>query len=181
MKAGEGLRCVRYEMTQREFRRLRRQKWSPSFIAKFGKLASKLYREFYRKEPPYRRADERDVEPVNVYPYGILEQAYRRLIASGEQIGEPYRAPDPALKPEKFGELPYPTETARRWSSIYRKGGPVWNILVRKVAERVAAAAAGRLANEDVDKVLRKSRVRPLLHERCRVQTTLRRAVGFRL
>ena len=106
MNGDERLRCVRYEMTQREFRRLRREKWSPSFISKLGKLATKLYKELYRKEPPYRYANKRDIEPVNLYPYGILEQAYRRLIAAGENVGEPYQEPDPALKPRK------PTEVA---------------------------------------------------------------------
>src|SRR5262249_61107073 len=91
------LLCVRYEMTQREFRRLRREKWSRSFISKFGKLASKLYRELYKREPPYRRADEHDREPVNLYPYGMLEQAYRRLISAGEQRRGAYPAPDPAI------------------------------------------------------------------------------------
>jgi hypothetical protein len=145
-------RCVRYEMTQREFRRLRREKWSLSFISKFGKLASKLYRELYKKEPPYRQANRDDREPVNLYPYGMLEQAYRRLIAAGEQIGEPYEEPDPALSLRKRVEpLHHPTETARRWASIYKKGGPVEKIVARKIAERVAAAAAGSLTDEHVD------------------------------
>lgn len=150
MNGGEGLGCVRYEMTQREFRRRRGEKWSPSFISKFGKLATKLYKELYRKEPPYRWANRDDLEPVNVYPYGILQQAYRRLIAAGEQIGEPYREPDPALKPKKKPVEPvYPSELARQWANPYEKGGPVWNYLVKKVAERAAAAAAGTLTNEN--------------------------------
>ena len=90
MSGGEGLRCVRYELSQREFRWLRGEKWSPSFIAKLGKLASKLYRDLYKKEPPSRWASWGDLDQVNIYPYGILEQAYRRLIAAGEQIGEPF-------------------------------------------------------------------------------------------
>jgi hypothetical protein len=150
-------------MTQREFRRRRGEKWSPSFISKFGKLASKLYREVYKKEPPYKLyrelyktdlpygANGADFEPINLYPYGILVQAYRRLIAAGEQIGEPYREPDPDLKPKEPVKPVYRTEIARRWGNLYEKGGPVWNGLVRKVAERVAAAAAGKLTNEDAD------------------------------
>src|SRR5262249_61714618 len=129
------LLCVRYEMTQREFRRLRREKWSRSFISKFGKLASTLYRELYKREPPYRRADEPDREPVILYPYGMLEQAYRRLIAAGEQIGEPYRAPDPTL------ELGEPTKdvpmTKIRSSFLHARSK---EIVARKVAERLAAA-----------------------------------------
>jgi hypothetical protein len=149
MNGGERLRCVRYEMTQRRFRTLRREKWSPSFISKFGKLASRLYRELYKKEPPYRWANPDDLEPVNVYPYGILEQAYRRLTAAGEQIRELYRKPDPTLKLKEPVEPLHPTKTDRL-ANIYKKGGPVWNMLVRKIAERVAAAA-GRLTNEHVD------------------------------
>jgi hypothetical protein len=150
MSGGEGLRCVRYELTQREFRRLRREEWSPSFISKLGKLASKLYTELYGKGPSKEDAWD-DQEPVNVYPYGILEQAYRQLIEAGEQIGEPYREPDPALKPKKKKpkKKRYPSELARRWANTYEKGGPVWNNLVKKVAERVAAAAAGTLTNEN--------------------------------
>ena len=114
-------------------------------------MASSPARELYKKEPPYREAERHDREPVNVYPYGILEQVYRRLIAAGEHIGEPYREPDPALKPRKHAEPQHPTETARRWANTYKKGGRVWNIVARKVAERAAAAAAGRLTNEHVD------------------------------
>src|SRR5262245_35083390 len=113
MNGSERLWCVRYEMTQREFRRLRREQWSPSFISKFGKLASKLYRELYKKEPSYRQANRYDREAVNLYPYGLLEQAYQRLIADGEHIGKPYREPDPTLKPRTPAEPLYPTETAR--------------------------------------------------------------------
>src|SRR5262245_38993216 len=116
MNGSERLRCVRYEMTQREFRRLRREQWSPSFISKFGKLATKLYRKLYRKELPYRQANRDDPEPVNVYPYGMLEQAYRRLIAAGEHIGEPYREPDPALKSKEPTKVVPLTKVASAFS-----------------------------------------------------------------
>jgi hypothetical protein len=146
MNGGKGLRCVRYEMTQREFRRLRREKWSPSFISKLGKLASKLYRELYKKEPPFRQADRDDLEPVNVYPYGILEQAYQRLIAAGEQIGEPYREPDPALKPKEPIKVVPPTKVAQSFlhaRSIEK--------VMRILAERQAKIAAGWQPEEDDD------------------------------
>jgi hypothetical protein len=146
MNGGEGLRCVRYELTQRGFRRLRGEKWSPSFISKFGKLASKLYRGLYKKEPPYRRASPDDLEPVNVYPYGILEQAYRRLIAAGEQIGEPYRGPDPVLEPIEPTKIVPPTEIALAFLHARSK-----EIVMRKVAERRARIAAGLPPDEDDD------------------------------
>jgi hypothetical protein len=100
----KGPPCVFYELTQREFRRRRGEKWSPSFISRYGKLASKLYRALYKREPPYRSYQESKEglhEPVNVYPCGVLEQAYARLKAEGVEIGEPYREPDPSLLPPK--------------------------------------------------------------------------------
>ena len=143
MNGSEHLGCVRYEMTQREFRRRRGEKWSPSFISKFGKLASKLYREVYKKEPPsklYRElyktdlpygANVADFEPINLYPYGILVQAYRRLIAAGEQIGEP----DPALKLKRIVS-----------QAVVRSAfshGRSKEVIIRKMAERLAKIAAG--------------------------------------
>ena len=170
MNGSEHLGCIRYEMTQREFRRRRGEKWSPSFISKFGKLASKLYREVYKKEPPsklYRElyntdlpygAYPADFEPINLYPYGILVQAYRRLIAAGEQIGEPYREPDPALKlkepikheiaaGEQIGE-PDPALKLKRIVSqaVVRSAfshGRSKEVIIRKMAERLAKIAAG--------------------------------------
>jgi hypothetical protein len=145
MNGSEHLGCVRYEMTQREFRRRRGEKWSPSFISKFGKLASKLYREVYKKEPPsklYRElyntdlpygANGADFEPINLYPYGILVQAYRRLIAAGEQIGEPYREPD-------LGSKRIVSQAEVR--SIFSHGRSK-EVVMRKVAERLAKIAAG--------------------------------------
>jgi hypothetical protein len=137
-------------MTQRQFRRLRGEKWSPSFISKFGKVASKLYREIYGKEPRYTQANEADLEPVNLYPRGILEQAYRRLIAAGEQIGEPYREADPASKlKEPYREA----DPASKLKEPYRDADPASKALVRynfshgrskemvirKIAEKLAA------------------------------------------
>jgi hypothetical protein len=157
MNGSERLRCVRYEMTQREFRWLRGEKWSPSFISKFGKLASKLYRELYKKEPPYRWANRDDLEPVNVYPLGILEQAYRRLIAAGEQIGEPYREPDPALKlkepyrePDPASKLKEPTEVVPLVRFAFSHGRSK-EVVMKKIAERLAKIATGWRPDEDDD------------------------------
>ena len=174
MNGSEHLGCVRYEMTQREFRRRRGEKWSPSFISKFGKLASKLYREVYKKEPPYKLyrelyktdlpygANGADFEPINLYPYGILVQAYRRLIAAGEQIGEPYREPDPALKlkkpvkrvvaaDEQIGEPDRELDRALKLKGIVPPSevrlsfshGRSKEVLMKKIAERLAKIAAG--------------------------------------
>jgi hypothetical protein len=145
-------------MTQRDFRRRRGEKWSPSFISKFGKLASKLYREIYKKEPPYELygelyktglpygANRADFEPINLYPYGILVQTYRRLIAAGEQIGEPYREPDPELKPKKPPKDVPLTKIALAFTHARSK-----EIVKRKIAERLAKIAAGWRPPEDDD------------------------------
>lgn len=109
------------------------KKWSPSFISKLGKLASKVYREVYKKEPPYKQIGD-DPEPVNVYPYGILVQAYRRLIAAGEQIGEPYRAPYPASEPKESSKDLPPTNVRPSFTHARSK---------EIIAERLAKIAAG--------------------------------------
>jgi hypothetical protein len=72
-------------MTLREFGRLGGEKWSPSFASKLGKAASKLYREIYGKDPPQKRARRDWRNKVGKYPCGILEQAYRKLTASGDR------------------------------------------------------------------------------------------------
>jgi len=159
MNGSEHLGCVRYEMTQREFRRRRGEKWSPSFISKFGKLASKLYREVYKKEPPYKLyrelyktdlpygANGAEFEPINLYPYGILVQAYRRLIAAGEQIGEPYREPDPALKLKEPHREPDP---ASKLKESYQDADPASKPVVRYNFSQ------GRSKEEVVKKILAK-------------------------
>jgi hypothetical protein len=55
------------------------------FISKFGKLASKLYREIYKKDPEIKRRPLPGQKrwPVHRYPCGILEQAYRQLREQG--------------------------------------------------------------------------------------------------
>jgi hypothetical protein len=148
MNGSEGRPCARYEMTQRQFRRLRGEQWSPSFISKFGKCASKLYREIYGKEPRQTEADddEADLDLVNLYPRGILEQVYQRLIAGGEQIGEPYRKPDPSLKLKEPTKVVRPTRVRESFSPERSK-----QALMKKVAERNAKLAAGWRPGEDDD------------------------------
>jgi hypothetical protein len=76
-------RCVRYEMTQMEFRNLRGELWDASFISKFGKRAVKLYKGIYSKAPRLRRSRTAKRNHVNLFPCGILEQAYEQLRAEG--------------------------------------------------------------------------------------------------
>ncbi len=76
-------RCVRYEMTQMEFRRLRGELWDASFSSKFGKSAVKLYKDIYGKPPRLKRSRTAKRNPVNLFPCGILEQVYERLKEEG--------------------------------------------------------------------------------------------------
>jgi hypothetical protein len=146
-----GQPCAHHEMTQKEFRRLRGEQWSPSFMSAIGKLATKLYEELYKKAPPKTfvkgksslnlaiPAEQRD--PTGIYPRGILEQAYRRLIEAGVPIGEPYRQPDPTLKPKKpKKQLPQPVHPAFSFSY-----GLAREIIRQKIAQRLADIAAGKL------------------------------------
>lgn len=125
--------CARYEMTQREFRSRRGEQWCPRFIKKFGDLATKLYKDLYGRPPhktePSRKIDQlRDLrEPVGLYPLGILQEAYRRLIAAGEPLGEPYRH-DPTIKRE-------------------------WKEPGTRTSKRLAAYG-GKLANESIERMI---------------------------
>jgi hypothetical protein len=78
-KACGNVRCVRYEMTQMEFRRLRGELWDASFISKFGKRAVKLYKDIYGKRPRLRRSRSAKRNHVTLFPCGILEQVYEQL------------------------------------------------------------------------------------------------------
>jgi len=80
-------------MTQLEFRRLRGELWDASFISRFGKLAAKLYRQLYKRDPKPRRSKSRTRADVFIYPCGILEQAYEQLTGAGV----PLMKPDSAL------------------------------------------------------------------------------------
>jgi hypothetical protein len=81
--------CRRYEMTQREFRRLRGELWDASFISRFGKLAAKLYRQLYKRDPKPRRSRWSTRADVFLYPCGILEQAYEQLTGAGVPLIKP--------------------------------------------------------------------------------------------
>jgi hypothetical protein len=77
------VRCKRYMMVVREFRRLRGETWDASFSARLGKAASKLYREIYGKPPTLRRSKRAHRNFVTRFPCGIIEQAYQQLVARG--------------------------------------------------------------------------------------------------
>jgi hypothetical protein len=152
----DDLACCRQEMSQREFRRLRREEWSPAFISKFGKLATKLYRELYKTAPPHKMFRE-DAEPVHVYPYGVLARAYQHLIEAGENIGEPYREPDPRLKLKQASEPQYPE---RKHHIINGKAYISGSLILtaeerleraRKLWARKAAAKAAGKTSDDSD------------------------------
>jgi hypothetical protein len=82
-------RCARYEMTQKEFRRLRGELWDASFSSTLGKRAVKLYKEIYGKAPRLRRSRTADRNHVNLFPCGILEQVYEQLKNEGVPLVKP--------------------------------------------------------------------------------------------
>jgi hypothetical protein len=110
--------CARYEMSQLEFRRLRGELWDMGFISKFGKLASKLYREIYKKHPDIKRRPRPGQKrwPVHRYPCGILEQAYRQL----REQGVPLVKKESALADELLGR------EARRWKDFEQQWVRAW-------------------------------------------------------
>jgi hypothetical protein len=83
------IRCAAYVMSQLEFRRLRGEYWDSSFSSSFGILATRLYRELYKKPPKKRYERRANRNHVNLYPCGILEQAYRQLRAQGVPLMKP--------------------------------------------------------------------------------------------
>jgi hypothetical protein len=83
--------AARYEMTQLEFRRLRGELlWDASFISRLGKLATRLYKEVYGKQPKRRLTSARKRDHVHRYPCGFLEQAYAQLKAQGVTLVQPH-------------------------------------------------------------------------------------------
>ena len=83
------IRCAAHVMSQLEFRRLRGEYWDSSFSASFGILATRLYRELYKNAPKKRYERRANRNHVNLYPCGILEQAYRQLRAQGVPLMKP--------------------------------------------------------------------------------------------
>jgi hypothetical protein len=141
-----GTPCVFYEVTQGEFRRRLGKKWGPSFNAKFGKRATKLYRALFKKEPPYRESTDDQRDPVNIYPCGLLEQAYAQLRAEGAELDKPYREPDPSLRPSKREAEPRPNPF--RQSFAHGRSKP---LMEKSFAQRTADLAAGKEPDETED------------------------------
>jgi hypothetical protein len=83
------IRCAAYVMSQLESRRLRGEYWDSSFSSSFGKLATKLYRDLYKKSPKKRYSRRANRNSVNLFPCGILEQAYTQLRSQGVELVKP--------------------------------------------------------------------------------------------
>ena len=111
-----GSRCVRYEMTQLEFRRLRGELWDQSFISSLGKAASKLYREIYQKKPKLRYSRRANRNHVHKYPCGILEQAYRQLREQGV----------PLVKSKSALEVELALKQRERWMVLEHEWIRAW-------------------------------------------------------
>ncbi len=84
--------CRAYQLTVNEFERLGGEQWTQSFRIRLGQRAKKIYSEIYttkklRKERANTRAGYRN--KVTKYPCGVLEQAYKALIAEGIAITNP--------------------------------------------------------------------------------------------
>jgi hypothetical protein len=120
--------CVRYEMSQLEFRRLRGELWDMGFISRFGKLASKLYREIYKKHPDIKRRPRPGQKrwPVHRYPCGILEQAYRQLREQGV----------PLVKKESALQDMLITNQYERWKDLEYYWQRAWNPNASKTSRK---------------------------------------------
>jgi hypothetical protein len=85
------VRCHRYDMTVSEFARLGGYQWTDSFSVRIGLRSTKLYKAIYNKAPRRKRRSIWGAgngekltawrNKVGVYPCGVLEQAYRELMA----------------------------------------------------------------------------------------------------
>lgn len=104
-------RCVRYEMTQMEFRKLRGELWDQSFMSQFGKRAVKLYVSIYGKKPRLKRSRTAKRNHVNLFPCGILELVYKQM----QQEGVPLVKPD-------------------SWIDRYQRGDPLTDRLPPRVS-----------------------------------------------
>jgi hypothetical protein len=95
-------------MTQLEFRRLRGELWDQSFISRLGKVASKLHKKIYGKKPRLKYSGMANRNHVHLYPCGILEQAYARLVEQGVPLVKPQSAL--ARRIEKHGQVSPPPD-----------------------------------------------------------------------
>lgn len=80
------LYCRMRPVTVKEFERLGGETWSQSFRIRLGQRAKESFLQVYQKEPKKVRSFPFK-SIVNQFPCGIIEQAYRELIAEGAQAG----------------------------------------------------------------------------------------------
>jgi hypothetical protein len=84
--------CAAYTLTTQEFMLLRGEDWPQSFRTTLGKAAGKLYEQLYGKKRSRKVRTHLMAQTarnkVRTYPCGILEQAYRALIAAAPSVCE---------------------------------------------------------------------------------------------
>jgi hypothetical protein len=85
--------CAAYTLTTKEFMLLRGEQWTQSFKTTLGKQAGKIYEQHYGKKRSRKVRTHHMAGPghprnrVRTYPCGILEQAYRALMAGKSEAG----------------------------------------------------------------------------------------------
>jgi hypothetical protein len=82
-------RCRAYNLTTNEFMRLGGEDWSQSFRSRIGKRAGQVYERLYGMRRMAKvRANQMlgNRNKVRRYPCGVLEQAYRELVAEGHAV-----------------------------------------------------------------------------------------------
>jgi hypothetical protein len=81
-------------LTTQQFMKLGGEKWTPGFLVRVGLRASALHRELLGKAPKKQRSNVGGAHRnrVGLYPCGILEQAYRQVLAEQAATASP---PDP--------------------------------------------------------------------------------------
>ncbi len=84
--------CRVYQLTVNEFERLSGEQWTQSFRIRLGQRAKKIYCEIYPSKKPKKVRTitfSGGRNEVTKYHCGILEQAYKALIAEGVRITDP--------------------------------------------------------------------------------------------
>lgn len=74
--------CRVMMLTTNQFMRLGGEQWDHGILIRVGRRASHLHNEIFGKPPKKVRLGVGFRNKVGVYPCGILEQAYRHVIAS---------------------------------------------------------------------------------------------------
>lgn len=70
-------------LTTQQFMKLGGERWDHSFLVKVGKRARKLHEDILGKVPKKVRSPTTGAyrNKVGLYPCGVLEQAYRQVLA----------------------------------------------------------------------------------------------------